>query len=144
MLLHLARCVIQDLDRVWKIPKAIQAFDISPNGMLYATGYDNGSVSVSSARSVSSAGSSKTGKPHVSSITSLKFFPSNEVLLASSMDMSVSVISATDLTNVPRRFKGHSRSVTDTAIVEQGKNVVSCAKDGTVRLWDVGGGKQIK
>jgi len=32
----------------------------------------------------------------------------------------------------------------DTAIVARGRNVLSCAKDGTVRLWDVGGGKQIK
>lgn len=57
--------------------------------------------------------------------------------------MSLSVISAVDM-SVPRKLKGHSRSVTDTAILERGKNVVSCAKDGTVRLWDVGAGKQIR
>ncbi|KAG8931219.1 hypothetical protein FRC01_001669 [Tulasnella sp. 417] len=125
------------------IPKAIQAFDVSPNGALFVTGIDNGSISVQSASSSSSSAPPKTGKPHVSSITTLRFFPSNEVILAGSLDMSVSVISAVDL-SVPRKLKGHSRGVTDTAIVDRGRNVVSCAKDGTVRLWDVGGNKQIR
>ncbi|KAG8946647.1 hypothetical protein FRC04_011541 [Tulasnella sp. 424] len=125
------------------IPKAIQAFDISPNGSLFVTGIDSGSISVQSTSTSSSSAPPKTGKPHVSSITSLRFFPSSEVILAGSLDMSVSIISAVDL-SVPRKFKGHSRAVTDTAIVERGRNVVSCAKDGTVRLWDVGGNKQIR
>lgn len=48
------------------------------------------------------------------------------------------------VTKPARTFKAHSRVITDTAIVSRGRNVLSCAKDGTVRLWDVGGGKQIK
>ncbi len=28
--------------------------------------------------------------------------------------------------------------VTDTAVVERGRNVVSVARDGTAKLWDVG------
>ncbi|KIO29913.1 hypothetical protein M407DRAFT_161144 [Tulasnella calospora MUT 4182] len=125
------------------IPKAIQAFDVSPNGALFVTGIDNGSISVQSTSASSTSAPPKTGKPHVSSITSLRFFPSSEVILAGSLDMSISVISAVDL-SVPRKLKGHSRGVTDAAIVERGRNVVSCAKDGTVRLWDVGGNKQIR
>ncbi|KAG9013354.1 hypothetical protein FRB93_000877 [Tulasnella sp. JGI-2019a] len=125
-----------------QIPRAISSFDIAPNGSVYATGFDNGSIAISSVSS-SSASRLKTGKPHASTITSLRFFPSSEVLLASSLDMSLSIISAIDLT-VPRQFKGHSRSVTDTAIIERGKNVISSGKDGTVRLWDVGAGKQIR
>ncbi|KAG9050658.1 hypothetical protein FS837_003385 [Tulasnella sp. UAMH 9824] len=125
------------------IPKAIQAFDVSPDGALFVTGIDNGSISVQSISASSSSAPPKTGKPHVSSITTLRFFPSSEVILAGSLDMSISIISAADL-SVPRKLKGHSRGVTDTAIVERGRNVVSCAKDGTVRLWDVGGNKQIR
>ncbi|KAG8878841.1 hypothetical protein FRB97_002168 [Tulasnella sp. 331] len=126
------------------IPRAISAFDVAPNGAVYATGFDNGSIALSSTSTFASSTTlPKTSKPHASTITSLRFFPSSEVVLASSLDMSLSIISAIDLA-VPRRLTGHSRSVTDTAIIERGKNVVSCAKDGTVRLWDVGTGKQIR
>jgi len=87
-------------------------------------------------------GSAQSSKPHVAAITRLRFFPSNEVILAASMDMSISVISAIDH-SVPRKLNGHSRPVTDLAIIERGRNVASSGKDGTVRLWDVGAGKQI-
>lgn len=29
-------------------------------------------------------------------------------------------------------------AILDTAIVERGRNIVSCGRDGTARLWDVG------
>ena len=31
-----------------------------------------------------------------------------------------------------------SAAILDTAIVDRGRNVVSCSKDGTAKLWDVG------
>ena len=43
-----------------------------------------------------------------------------------------------------RSLKGHVRSITDAAIIAKGRNVLSSAKDGTVRLWDVGSGSQIR
>lgn len=47
-------------------------------------------------------------------------------------------------TNPVRKFKGHSRAVTSTAIVSRGRNVLSGSKDGTIRLWDVPTGAQIR
>ena len=32
----------------------------------------------------------------------------------------------------------HLIGITDTAIVDKGRNVVSVSKDGTAKLWDVG------
>ncbi|GIY17702.1 proteasomal ATPase-associated factor 1, partial [Caerostris extrusa] len=33
---------------------------------------------------------------------------------------------------------GHTAAVTDTAIVDRGRNIVTLSKDGTARLWDCG------
>ncbi|KAG8924494.1 hypothetical protein FRC02_010398 [Tulasnella sp. 418] len=126
-----------------QIPKAIHSFDISPNNKLYATGHEDGSIVVSPITSTPGAPTTPTSRPHLSTILSLKFFPSSEVILASSLDMSLSIISAIDL-SVPRQLKGHSRAVTDTAIIEKGRNVLSSGRDGAVRLWDVGSGKSIR
>jgi len=43
-----------------------------------------------------------------------------------------------------RTLRGHTRAVTDTAIVSRGRNLLSSAKDGTIRLWDVPSGSQIR
>ncbi|TFY62508.1 hypothetical protein EVJ58_g3811 [Rhodofomes roseus] len=43
-----------------------------------------------------------------------------------------------------RRFRGHTRGITSTAIVSKGRNLLSAARDGTVRLWDVPSESQIR
>jgi WD40 repeat protein len=42
-----------------------------------------------------------------------------------------------------RTLQAHSAGATGCAIVERGKNVVSFGRDATVRLWNVGEGKEI-
>jgi proteasomal ATPase-associated factor 1 len=42
-----------------------------------------------------------------------------------------------------RTLCGHLRSITSTAIISRGRNVLSSSLDGTVVLWDVSSGKQI-
>ena len=44
----------------------------------------------------------------------------------------------------PRTFKGHTRAVTSLGIIGVGKQVVSASLDGTVRVWDVGQGIEIR
>lgn len=79
---------------------------------------------------------------HASEITSLKFFPSGEVLLSSSSDTCVKLWSLID-GSCPRTFKGHSRAVTDSCMIDRGRNFLSSSADGTVRLWECGTGQTI-
>jgi len=118
----------------------ITAFDVAPDSSLYATGDDDGNIHVGS---LTISDQPRKSKPHLSSILSLRFFPSSKVILTTSNDFSLSIISAEDL-SIPRNLRAHSRAVTDSAIISRGKNVLSCAKDGTIRLWDVGSGSQIR
>lgn len=106
-----------------------------------ASGDYDGSI-VIQPTSTTTTSTPQSSKIHLSTVLSLRFFPSSQVLLSSSSDNSLSIISATDL-SVPRTLKGHTRGVTDTAIIDRGRNILSCAKDGTVRLWDVGEGKKL-
>ncbi len=129
----------------------ITAFDVSPDGSQLATGYHDGSVYI---RPTSSANAtpSTTAKAHLSTVTSIRFFPSSRVVLTSGADFSLSVLSAdppesspytTTKVNAARTLRGHTRAVTSTGIVARGRNVLSGSKDGTVRLWDIPSGAQI-
>lgn len=144
-------------------PQQISAFDISPDGTQVATGYDDGAIFLSpvtsASRSTASADGAKLScKPHLATVTSLRFFPSSRVLLSAGADFGLHILpaeaspapDATSANKEPlpfkpvRSLKGHTRSITSTAMISRGRNVLSAAKDGTVRLWDVGGGQQIR
>lgn len=85
-----------------------------------------------------------TSRPHLSTITHLKFFPSSRVLLSAAADFSLSILPA-DLPAVEpgtriapaRTLRGHTRSITSTAIIALGRNILSASLDSTVKLWDV-------
>ncbi|TBU42387.1 WD40 repeat-like protein [Dichomitus squalens] len=132
--------------------KQITAFDVSPDGSQIATGYHDGSVyirPVSSPHAIPSAAS----KAHLSTVTSLRFFPSSRVVLTSGADFSLSILPAdppesspytTAKVDAARTLRGHTRAVTSTGIVARGRNVLSGSKDGTLRLWDIPSGAQIR
>ncbi|MGH0179331.1 UNVERIFIED_CONTAM: hypothetical protein FKN15_001715, partial [Acipenser sinensis] len=76
---------------------------------------------------------------HVYDVNCCRFFPSGMVVLSGGMDTLVKVWSAEN-GSCPVTFKGHKagRCILDTAVVERGRNVLSCSRDGTARLWDCG------
>lgn len=74
---------------------------------------------------------------HASDITSVRFFPSGEVVLTTSLDMRAKIYSAIDGSN-PRTLAGHTRAVYCSAILGRGREVLTGSADGTVRVWDVG------
>jgi len=124
----------------------ITAFDISPDGTQFATGGHDGTVLL---QPTNLPRYENKSKPHVSTITSLRFFPSSRVLLTAGADFSLSILPAKleaseSLISPARTLRGHTRSVTDTAIIAKGRNVLSSAKDGTLRLWDVSAGNSIR
>ena len=92
-------------------------------------------------------------EPHLSGVTSLKFFPSSRVILSSGQDFSLCVVPADLPDGDPttyeasvgpaRIMRGHAGTVTDTAIIGVGRNVVSASLDKKVRLWDVSSGQAI-
>jgi proteasomal ATPase-associated factor 1 len=119
--LHVPRQVLGDTNQQLS---QITAFDVAPDLSLYATGDGNGNLRVAT---LSGGTQPLTSKPHLSTILSLRFFPSSKVILTASNDFSLSIISAEDL-SVPRTLKAHTRAVTDSAIISRGRNVLSCAK----------------
>lgn len=132
-------------------PRQITALSIAPDLSQIAVGHADGTIRRLPSRT-SNTIQPLTYTPHLSgaSITTLRFFPSSRVLLSGGADFALHILDADptleqtpSLTPV-RSLKGHIRAVTDTAIVARGRNVLSSAKDGTMRLWDVGSGSQIR
>ncbi|KAI0741940.1 WD40 repeat-like protein [Daedaleopsis nitida] len=130
----------------------ITAFDIAPDGSQYVTGYHDGSVHIRPTSSPNASPSAST-KSHLSTVTSLQFFPSSRVVLTAGADFSISILPAdvpesssysTAKMTAARTFRGHTRAVTSTGIIARGRNILSGSKDGTLRLWDVPSGQQIR
>jgi formylglycine-generating enzyme required for sulfatase activity/dipeptidyl aminopeptidase/acylaminoacyl peptidase len=46
--------------------------------------------------------------------------------------------------NEIRRFEGHQRGVISVAVSRDGRQILTGSRDGTVRFWDVGSGKEAK
>ncbi|KAI1796658.1 WD40 repeat-like protein [Ganoderma leucocontextum] len=129
----------------------ITAFGVSPDGSQVATGYHDGSVHTRPA-SPANATPHATGKAHLSTATSPRFFPSSRVVLTSGADFSLSILPAdppessqytTTKVNAARTLRGHTCTVTCTGIIARSRNILSGSKDGTVRLWDIPSGVQI-
>ena len=74
---------------------------------------------------------------HRADITSVRFFPSGEVVLSTSLDTTARIYSALDGAN-PRTLTGHTRAVYASALLGRGREVLTGSLDATVRLWDVG------
>lgn len=81
-------------------------------------------------------------KGHAGDLNKVYYFPSGVVTASCSMDMQIKIVCA-ETGNNPRTLIGHTRSVTDLAIVARGKNLISVSKDCSALLWNVGEGKII-
>ncbi|KAI7885200.1 WD40 repeat-like protein [Lichtheimia hyalospora FSU 10163] len=118
--------------------KPVNAIDVTSDGDTYALGQTNRII----------IGSLKDGKEervlqgHLDDVTTVEFFPSNQVILSGGADFQVKIWSAIDGSN-PVTLVGHTSAITDTAIIGRGRNVLSSSRDGTIRLWHCGTGATI-
>ncbi|KAL5532436.1 hypothetical protein ACEPAF_6006 [Sanghuangporus sanghuang] len=137
--------------------KQINTITVAPDLSQIALGYENGSIRRLPLPFAQGSGEPDgrqavplTYTPHLSgtAVEALSYFPSSRVLLSAGADFMLHVLDADPSLSSPpksvRSFKGHIRPITSVAIIERGRNVLSAARDGTLRLWDVSGGKQIK
>ncbi|KAJ6606014.1 WD40-repeat-containing domain protein [Mycena vulgaris] len=129
-------------------PHRITAFDVAPDGSQFATGFLDGSVHIYGTEMKNPPAETAFGKPHKSTTTSLQFFPSSRVLLSAGADFTLCILPADPAPAsvalaAARTLMGHRRTITSTAIVARGRNVLSASLDGTIRLWDVSSGEKI-
>ncbi|KAJ6500847.1 WD40-repeat-containing domain protein [Mycena sanguinolenta] len=129
-------------------PHRITAFDIAPDSSQFATGFLDGSVHIYGTATRNPPAETAFGKVHKSTTTSLQFFPSSRVLLSAGSDFTLCILPAdpapsSSALKPARTLMGHTRSITSTAIVARGRNILSSSLDGTVRLWDVSSGEKI-
>ncbi|KAL6945497.1 hypothetical protein ACO0QE_002957 [Hanseniaspora vineae] len=82
----------------------------------------------------------KSLKAHAGLITKICIFPSDKVMLTSSIDRSIQLFSLEHDYSNPRSFCGHLEPVRDLALIANGRNFLSCADDGTIKLWECGSG----
>lgn len=105
------------------------------DGQLYA-GEWHGGASAPAVPNVECAG-------HVGDVTSVRFFPSGEVLLSTSLDMRARIFSAID-GSCPRTLEGHTRAIVGSAILGRGRHVATGSTDHSVRVWDMGRGAAVQ
>ncbi|SCV00484.1 LANO_0F07096g1_1 [Lachancea nothofagi CBS 11611] len=141
--------------QIYKFKKPIRDFSLQPETTLtpnitsvgsyesfespkYALGEASGKITIFNDRKAQDL----TLEGHDSDVTTVRFFPSGQVLLSGSADMRLKIWSTLDGSN-PRTLTGHTGPVTASAIIDRGRNVLSSSRDGTVKLWECGSGDAI-
>ncbi|KAH9464356.1 hypothetical protein MJO28_001971 [Puccinia striiformis f. sp. tritici] len=101
----------------------------------------------------------RIGKGHVSDLTSCQFFPSGEVILTTSIDMTAKIYSINPdpstpissntnettkiMMNVRSLGPPHGRGVGGGGMIGKGKEIVTFCRDGKLRLWNLAESKVV-
>ncbi|KAJ8659842.1 hypothetical protein O0I10_004435 [Lichtheimia ornata] len=121
-----------------KDTKSVNAIDVTSNGDMYALGQADRII----IGNLSDGKEERVMQGHLDDVTTVQFFPSDQVILSGGADFQIKIWSAIDGSN-PVTLVGHTSVITDTAIIDRGRNVLSSSRDGTIRLWHCGTGTTI-
>uniref|UniRef100_A0AC35GVY4 Uncharacterized protein n=1 Tax=Panagrolaimus sp. PS1159 TaxID=55785 RepID=A0AC35GVY4_9BILA len=118
----------------------IISVDVSPTENLCVSSDTNGELAVWDTKYGNKV---RNLEGHVMDVYKCRFFPSGLVVLSGGMDMTVRIFSVENGWNA-RTMIGHKGPIHDLGIIEEGENVISCSKDGTLKMWNCGDGKVIQ
>uniref|UniRef100_A0A8C3JR55 Proteasomal ATPase associated factor 1 n=1 Tax=Calidris pygmaea TaxID=425635 RepID=A0A8C3JR55_9CHAR len=105
--------------------KSITCLDISSGGGLGVSTSTDGTMKIWQA---ANGEIRRLLEGHVYDVNCCRFFPSGLVVLSGGMDAQLKIWSAEDASCVVT-FKGHKGGILDTAIVDRGRNVLSCERE---------------
>jgi len=115
--------------------KSITSLDVSVGGGLGVSSSTDGTCHV---WDTTTGTVRRQLSEHCGEVLCCKFFPSGVVIATAGLDTQIKIWSAED-GSCARTLKGsHTASVSDIGIVERGRNILSCSRDGTLLMWECG------
>ena len=117
----------------------VRAVAFSPDGLLLASGDDDGRVRLWDVRARSLK---RTLPPHGASVYSVAFSPDGRTLAAGSGTRLR--LWSVDTGQPAGELKGHERSVLAVAFSPDGRSLGSGSEDGAVRLWSLEGDRPLR
>jgi len=119
---------------------AVYSCTYSPDGKSFATGLQDGNITV---YATSRWERIRSLSGHSGTVRRATFSPNGNLLASASMDMTVRLWDV-ETGSLQRIFIGHTWYVYWVAYSPQGDQIASASADGTVRLWDVAAGKYLQ
>ncbi|KAJ3096102.1 U3 small nucleolar RNA-associated protein 13 [Physocladia obscura] len=113
--------------------KDINSIGVAPNDKIFATGSQDKTAKIWSAKDGALLG---TCAGHRRGVWCVQFSPVDQVLATSSGDKAIKLWSVSDFSCL-KTFEGHLNSVLKVSFLSLGMQIVSCGSDGLVKLWTV-------
>jgi len=118
------------------------AIAFSPDGKIFASGNDAGTIILEDIGTGQSIGKPLTGSAE--SVTSAAFSPNGKFLASGGNDGNIILWDVETGHSIGQQLQTQSRDVWSLAFSPDGKTLASGSQDGSIILWDVSTGKSVK